>query len=332
MTGSRNWSEKCDVYDALEKAFESSDGIMVVVHGDCPTGADAQAAEWVKKKALMRYMVEAEPHPADWSGPHKKGAGYRRNAEMVALGADLCLAFILDGSNGASHTEKLARKAGIKTKTFTRSTMSKEQNRVEAEIKLENVRLIWRNFAGEERMFNEKGKRNFSVLLDEGLAKELITLGWNVKDNSKKVKSGEADELLYHLPVTVKMDGAMPPRLFMITRSKNKRTPLDEDTVVLLDYAEFDLVDVILRPYNWGPIQGKYGVTAYLKTLFAFIREDELELKYADIPIEDGKLAIEAGEDVIDVEGEWGDEDVAVMDEIEQREVRDRKALLRGES
>jgi hypothetical protein len=45
------------------------------------------------------YQIEA--HPADW---HRNGraAGYRRNAEMIALGADWCAAFIRGRSPGST--------------------------------------------------------------------------------------------------------------------------------------------------------------------------------------------------------------------------------------
>jgi hypothetical protein len=189
--------------------------------------------------------------------------------------------------------------------------------RVNNELKLEGVRLIWRNFAGEKKLYNENGKRQFAIPLEEPLALELRDIGWNVRDNSRKVQEDPSKELLYHLDVTVKLDGRVPPRIFMVAKKWSEeqqkeisiRTQLDEDTIMLLDYAELETVDLILRPFNWD-VNGKQGVSAYLKTLFAFLRQDDLEAKYAHIPIEGPEqLAIEAGDDILDVEGgEWIDE------------------------
>ena len=58
-----------------------------------------------------------ERHPADWTA-HGRAAGFQHNAAMVAAGATVCLAFIRNGSRGASHTTALAEAAGIPTRRY----------------------------------------------------------------------------------------------------------------------------------------------------------------------------------------------------------------------
>jgi hypothetical protein len=121
VTGSRNWDDPHTVRRALEAALGQAlpDRPMVVVHGDCPTGADIMAKVWAITWCTDECgTVTEEPHPAAW---HINGrrAGFIRNAHMVNLGADLCLAFIKDGSRGASHTARLAEEAGIVTRRWT---------------------------------------------------------------------------------------------------------------------------------------------------------------------------------------------------------------------
>ena len=111
VTGSRDWTNSVDVYYELCKA--ATEVGVTVVHGACPTGADKFADEWVETQP----DATAERHPADWE-QHGKRAGYLRNKEMVDLGADVCLAFIKNGSKGASMTARLAEEAGIPVKRF----------------------------------------------------------------------------------------------------------------------------------------------------------------------------------------------------------------------
>ncbi|MBP5913212.1 DUF2493 domain-containing protein [Streptomyces sp. LBUM 1486] len=121
VTGSRTWEDVDTIVGALRQIRRDVEGRpIVVVHGDCLTGADA-IASYLVQQAAPTFGLTEEKHPANWrpGGKLDRAAGFRRNAEMVNLGADVCLAFIRDGSRGASHTADLAEKAGIPTRRFT---------------------------------------------------------------------------------------------------------------------------------------------------------------------------------------------------------------------
>jgi hypothetical protein len=125
VTGSRDWQAIGVVRRALDEvlAVLPHDQPLVVAHGDCPTGADIMAKVW----ALTTFTpactddferVTEEPHPAAWH-VHGNAAGPIRNKAMVDKGADICLAFIRNGSRGASHTAALVEQAGIPTRRWT---------------------------------------------------------------------------------------------------------------------------------------------------------------------------------------------------------------------
>jgi hypothetical protein len=114
ITGSRDWDDEQTIIGALWSARDEL-GDFTLVSGACPLGADRMCED-----AAMRAALQVERHPAKW-GTYGNRAGYVRNAEMVNLGADLCLAFIKNGSKGASMTAGLAEKAGIRTVRFEAS-------------------------------------------------------------------------------------------------------------------------------------------------------------------------------------------------------------------
>ena len=144
-------------------------------------------------------------------------------------------------------------------------------------VVLEERRILFRNFSGEEGRFNAKGQRNFNVLLGDEEAEAMLKDGWNVKYLQPR-EEGDAPQP--RLEVSVHF-GKNPPRVILIT-SKGK-TPLDESMVGILDWADIENVDMIIRPYMWE-VNGRTGVKAYLKSIYVTIREDELELKYMDVP------------------------------------------------
>jgi len=113
VTGSRTWTDTGTIRDALASVW--GDGAAVLASGACPRGADRLA-----EACWTRWGGHVERHRADWDR-HGRAAGFRRNTEMVAAGASVCLAFIRAGSPGASHTAALAERPPASPPTATPS-------------------------------------------------------------------------------------------------------------------------------------------------------------------------------------------------------------------
>lgn len=149
-------------------------------------------------------------------------------------------------------------------------------------ITMENVRIVFKNFAGKAGDMNAEGDRNFCIILeDPELVKAMEKDGWNVK-YLKPREEGDDPQPYIKAKVKFHAEGQRQPNVVIIT--SRGRTRLTEDEVAILDWAEIANVDVIITPYKWQLKSGSSGVSAYVKSLFITIREDELEQKYADVP------------------------------------------------
>jgi hypothetical protein len=134
VTASRTWNSAAVIRRVLAAILAEHPG-AVLVSGRCPRGGDALAEYWWARLcgyASPAAAIEAgriEPHPAQWQRDGRK-AGYARNAEMVAAGADVCVAFTdpcadprcrkrgPHGSHGSVHCAGLAEVAGIETRRY----------------------------------------------------------------------------------------------------------------------------------------------------------------------------------------------------------------------
>lgn len=106
VCGGRTYADRAKAYDRLDRAAERMS--VVAVRQGGASGADQLAAEWAFDRS-----VKVQTFRANWE-THGRGAGHRRNVEMLADGAVVaCVAF--PGGAGTENMIRLCRAAGIPT-------------------------------------------------------------------------------------------------------------------------------------------------------------------------------------------------------------------------
>jgi hypothetical protein len=144
-------------------------------------------------------------------------------------------------------------------------------------INIESADIGFRNFEGREGPYNKTGERSFAVFLDEIVAKDLAEKGWNVKFPKEQEKiDPDQDNRNPYLQVSVGFEH-FPANVFLI--SNGNPTKLTEHEVSMLDWAELENVDLVIRPYEWS-VRGTTGIKAYLKSGYFTIATDQFAAKY----------------------------------------------------
>lgn len=146
-------------------------------------------------------------------------------------------------------------------------------------IEIENARIMFRNFSGEKKKFNDEGDRNFCVEISNPEDAEMLRReGWNIKTWNRD----EDEEPLDYMKVKV-MYGKIPPA---IHRKCGKKTVLlNEDSVDILDSDEIESVDLVIRPFEYD-VNGHTGIAAYIKVMYVTVSSDPFAYKYDDEDVE----------------------------------------------
>ena len=147
-----------------------------------------------------------------------------------------------------------------------------------------------RNFAGAARTYNRAGDRNFYVSFsDPDIIEKLLADGWNLKElKQRRDEDDEAKE--YRLRIKVRYD-KYPPSIYTI--AGGVKTLLDEGSLVTLDGAYFENVDLVVSPSKWTANDGREFITAYLETGYFTLEDDPFASKYADEAMSEAKRIME---------------------------------------
>jgi SLOG family YspA-like protein len=104
VTGGRDFADRDAVFKALDTVLRKYPN-TTVLHGACPTGADAHAQAWAVDRERPFVGV-----PAEW-GRRGDSAGPIRNSLLIGYLPDACIAFA--GGAGTSDMVRKARAAEI---------------------------------------------------------------------------------------------------------------------------------------------------------------------------------------------------------------------------
>lgn len=185
------------------------------------------------------------------------------------------------------------------------------QRKQRVTVTFRDAMLIYKNFSGEKRQYNNEGDRNFSILLEEGQSLQLQQdrNQWGDTWNIKPVKKRDPDEdQLYHLKVSAKF-GDYPPACWLV--SSGGRIKLPEEMVGMFDKLQAVKIDLTIAASDWHiKSTGATGRKAYLETIYFHMYENELDLEYREIPeigsvAQNVPLELESGQrpgDYIDAE------------------------------
>ena len=148
-------------------------------------------------------------------------------------------------------------------------------------LQIDDARIIFRNFSGRPDKYNREGDRNFALIIpNQDIADALMNdtneygVSWKVKIKEPRE---EGDAPFMHLPVNVKFNDRGPK---VVLISGNNQTPLDEDTVSILDDINISCVDMDIRPYDGESTYGPFR-SAYLQTMYVTQEIDRLGRKYS---------------------------------------------------
>lgn len=149
--------------------------------------------------------------------------------------------------------------------------MATPQEKQNQQIEIKGVKIRFPNFVGRGDRFNREGARNFVITLLPEEADRLKRIGFNVRTAEGRE---EGDQPEHRLKINVQFQTAgRKPRVHMYVGGK--RTPLNEDTVELLDDSRILKANVRFRPFFYDE-EDPNRCSAYLVDLYVQVEGDDL--------------------------------------------------------
>lgn len=145
------------------------------------------------------------------------------------------------------------------------------------DLEIPDAQIKWpfSNFDGRVTMFNTSGERNFNIIIPESEVDRLEADGWSIR-RLEGFEEGDPPEYLLKVKISYKYE---PPKIFLI--KGNRKFRAEERDLSDISRATCERIDVIITPSRWVHGQNS-GISAYVKELYATVKESRFEAAYAD--------------------------------------------------
>lgn len=152
-----------------------------------------------------------------------------------------------------------------------------EERRFIPEEEFEDAQIKWAfsHFDGRADTFNDEGDHNFTIIVPRERAMEMMEYGWAIRELEPR-EEGDEPEFILKVKISYRYD---PPKIYLIKGDRKMRASEPDLADIRRDVTE--QISVIITPSRW--INGnRSGVTAYVKELYAKVRQSRFSEMYAD--------------------------------------------------
>lgn len=146
------------------------------------------------------------------------------------------------------------------------------------DLEIEDAQIKWpfSHFDGRADTFNDEGDHNFTVILPEKQALDLMEEGWAIKRHDP-YEEGDDPEYTLKVKISYKYEA---PKIYLIKGGRRFRA--DERDLQDIKRSTTEQISVIIQPSRW--VNGnKSGISAYVKEMYAKIKQSRFEEMYGDL-------------------------------------------------
>jgi hypothetical protein len=144
------------------------------------------------------------------------------------------------------------------------------------EIEDAQIKWAWSHFNGLADDYNDEGDLNFQVIIPPEEAARLADIGWNIRE-SDGLEEGDPPQYLLKCVISYRFED---PLIYLIKGSRKIRAKEEDIPDIRRDTCE--RIDVIIKPSRWTR-KDRSGVSAYVKELYATVRESRFSERYAEL-------------------------------------------------